>query len=744
MSIRPDTRDSATLFQPGTTVPAAILTIGLLLWTSLSAQAALGPENVAVVVNSRSWASRTIANYFIHLRAIPEHNVIYVDNNLLYANLESVNIDGLREQILTPVLQTLESRGVADQIDCIVYSTDLPFAVGIARELKEQHGKTFNPAPVGSINGMTYLYPLTLSGDPRYVNPGVNLYCRTRVLSTRSEGESRGVRMGFAPAMGFTRSFRFQPNGSVSLSGPGMRYMLSTVLGVTTGRGNSVSEVIQMLYRSVEADGTRPDGTIYYMANEDIRARTRAWGFEVAVKMLDALGVRASILPEEIPTNRPDVAGLMMGVAGFDWSRSGSTILPGAICEHLTSYGGALGERSSQTPLSEFIRNGAAGASGTVSEPLAMQSKFPTPLIHVYYASGCTLAEAFYQSIDQPFQLLIVGDPLCRPWARIPDVRVEDPTDGQTVSGLVTITPRGQAREGDILAGFALFVDGQFTTAARLGDPLLLDTRGLDEGHHLLTVVAQVNDPIQTRGRASLAIQVDNHGMDSLTFTRPEPLSPHPWGTPVQVEASQSEATRIEILHNALVVGVIEGSSGRVSIPTDLLGIGPVTLHAVAETPSPAGGTLKVRAEPIRVEVAPPVPLPPSAIAEGVELAPGAMVRSDSGETHVIAEPNLFKILKDAGIREGESFTVEGWFRAPETDIYQLQAFADMDLHVSIDGHEFDLPRRGWRFAPLSLQAGMHHLVISGKVDHGNNLCIRLGHRGARFLAGPWFLHARP
>ena len=60
----------------------------------------------------------------------------------------------------------------------------------------------------------------------------------------------------------------------------------------------------------------------------------------------------------------------------------------------------------------EFLRHGAAGSSGTVTEPYAIQAKFPTPFIQTVYAHGYTLGEAFYQSVSGPYQLLIVGDAL--------------------------------------------------------------------------------------------------------------------------------------------------------------------------------------------------------------------------------------------------------------------------------------------------------------------------------------------
>ena len=73
------------------------------------------------------------------------------------------------------------------------------------------------------------------------------------------------------------------------------------------------------------------------------------------------------------------------------------------------------------------MRYGAAGSRGTVHEPYAQHPKFPNPLIHVFYADGCSLAEAFYRGIWGPYQLMGVGDGLARPFARFVDVEVKAP-----------------------------------------------------------------------------------------------------------------------------------------------------------------------------------------------------------------------------------------------------------------------------------------------------------------------------
>ena len=111
------------------------------------------------------------------------------------------------------------------------------------------------------------------------------------------------------------------------------------------------------------------------------------------------------------------------------------------------AIGGVLSAGAGQTPLTEFLRYGAAGSSGTVCEPYAIQNKFPVPAIQVHYARGCSLAEAFYQSVWGPYQLLIVGDPLCRPWARIPAIHVSGVEAGATVHGRLILKPTAEAAD---------------------------------------------------------------------------------------------------------------------------------------------------------------------------------------------------------------------------------------------------------------------------------------------------------
>src|SRR5205814_1871731 len=113
---------------------------------------------------------------------------------------------------------------------------------------------------------------------------------------------------------GFRSWYDWGPKGELMEAG-GSRYLLSTMLGVTSGRGNTVQEVVHYLERSAAADGTIPPGTIYFMSDADIRSKTRAGGMQLAVQELKQLGVQAAVLTDPLPKGRKDVQGLMCGVA---------------------------------------------------------------------------------------------------------------------------------------------------------------------------------------------------------------------------------------------------------------------------------------------------------------------------------------------------------------------------------------------------------------------------------------------
>ena len=429
-------------------------------------QAGGGPDNVLLVVNQRSWASHTIANYYRALRQLPDDHVVYLDWS---KRVTGTDIESFRREILGPVIEAMRAKGLSKQIDYVIYSADFPYSINYKKDIDAEE-----PRPFASLTGLTYYAPQVMSRKIGYLELDSNWYMQPWQMRP-------GERPTPIPeSRGFRASIGWLERGGMTLHG-GQHYFLSTMLAYTSGRGNSISEAIDYLQQSAAADGTFPRGTIYFAQTNNIRSQARHFSFPLVVDKLKRVGVHAEILNTIVPTRRNDVAGLVMGMNNFNWPAAQNQVVPGAICDNFTSYGGILKENSPQVPLTSFLRSGAAGASGTVVEPMSILSKFPHPMMHLHYVHGCSLAESFYQSVHGPYQLLIVGDPLCQPWAHTPDLKLDGLKANATLQGTIRIIPSAKTTDSEQIHHFEFFFDGRRVAVHRPGEALVFDTRAVDD-----------------------------------------------------------------------------------------------------------------------------------------------------------------------------------------------------------------------------------------------------------------------
>lgn len=673
-----------------------------------------GPEGVAVIVNSESPESTALANEYVHLRRIPMPNVIYL-KGIPPADKE-VSIEDFRTKILLPLFQALEARGVASQIDTIIYSVGFPTTVNFQGDIGSDQQTPKAITAGASLTGLTYLYQAVLAkAAPYYLSFDINWYYRKptpkrqdtapwteeettkfgeikklldeysrrssqniedkewaatfrkdlggllddllkthpnhqnlltlragqrvlegqadeamsllqqaydcgwwnleqltndpmwKSLASRADYKALEERMKHpeftvAPAQGFRGSAGWDATGKAVDPEKGRRYLLCSMLAVRGVRGNTPGEALSYLKRSIDADDTCPKGTIYLMRNNDVRSTCREWAYGPTAEALKKLGVKVVITNGVLPQNAADVAGVMTGTSDFDWNKSGSTLLPGAFCDNLTSYGGILTQNSGQTPLTEFLRHGAAGASGAVAEPYALQAKFPYAPLQAFYAAGCNLAEAYYQSVQGPYQLLLVGDPLCQPWARRPKINPLGSAIDQPLKGTLNIRPMVTPPPGKAIGLVKLYIDGRLTVTAKPGDPLVLDTKKIDEGNHELRIVALTDDAIQTQGRYITRILVANKKArysvippKQVEFTDRDTIE-----ATVQCEGAIGHA----LFLNGAMLTTVGGASAKLSIPARSLGYGPMVLQPVAFFDNM--GEQKNWGTPFRIRISPP------------------------------------------------------------------------------------------------------------------------------------------
>jgi tetratricopeptide (TPR) repeat protein len=440
---------------------------------------------------------------------------------------------------------------------------------------------------------------LYLKNDPRF--DGLRNEPDFQVLELTLDEQIKELQ----PASGFDARLAWTPNGvPVAQARFGLRFMLSTVLGVTRGAGTSLPQAIQALERSAAADFTHPQGVFYFMLTEDVRTTTRQWGYIGAVDDLRSMGFRAEVLKSVLPMGKEQVLGLQFGTPSFDWNSTGSQFVPGAIADNLTSLGGVMTSGAGQTNLSELIKAGAAGSSGTVTEPYALQEKFPHPNMYVAYARGASLAEAFYLSVTGPYQLLIVGDPLCQPFSSAPQPKFDsglrklavNPTlslefeeVGQSYDEWLESTQSPSQNTTPLTAmSVRMLLDGATPRDVPMKSNMTINLKGLTAGYHEIGLQFAAEGPLAQRSNGLVPLWLGPTDSVELTLDAVLPSSRRDHQVSLRsgmvvAKVKSLEGQRVSLWHDAEQLASASGNASDFSIPIETLGLGPVRLQAKAE-----------------------------------------------------------------------------------------------------------------------------------------------------------------
>jgi hypothetical protein len=354
---------------------------------------------------------------------------------------------------------------------------------------------------------------------------------------------------------------------------------MSMMLSVTRDLGITQTEAIENLNTSVGADYTYPQGAFIFTKTSDVRTTTREPSFAMAIGRLQSLGMNAKVVERAMPVAGERCSGVTMGASDYSWGRNGAVLLPGAIAENLTSLGGAM-TNNAQTKATEFLRYGAAASSGAVTEPYSIQNKFPHPMIHVHYVEGLTLAESFYSSVLCPYQLLMVGDPLCQPYGKPPRFAIEPLTksvaDGQPFRVHLRTESDGKSTEPESLLWM---LDGVARSEAPFEPNVQMLFDKALPGAHEVRLVSKGAPPLESRFEQSLWLTTGPE-KEHLVLKAPEQwkLSDN---TPLTLTVeSLADLSDIKILHDFEVVGVIPRGERSIEIAPSHVGYGPVRFLA--------------------------------------------------------------------------------------------------------------------------------------------------------------------
>jgi uncharacterized protein (TIGR03790 family) len=179
--------------------------------------------------------------------------------------------------------------------------------------------------------------------------------------------------------------------------------------------GESFNEIKALIDRGVAADHSFPDGTAYLLNTSDKARSVRGKQFGIAKSALGALLAIKEIDADTI-VGRKDVMFYFTGLAQVP-DLGTLKFMPGALADHLTSFGGQLTDSKQMSSL-RWLEAGATASYGTVTEPCNHLQKFPMPALTMFhYLSGETAIEAYWKSVAWPGEGLFIGEPLARPFA---------------------------------------------------------------------------------------------------------------------------------------------------------------------------------------------------------------------------------------------------------------------------------------------------------------------------------------
>ena len=376
-----------------------------------------GPLNTVVLVNQQDPESLELGAYYAAARGIPQRNIVRVS----ISKTPDLAPAAFTNQVVQPLLDHLAAADVEGQIDFAAVAWRQPY-------------RTAGGALSNQFNSITAALLYGVKSAP-YPTP-CNL--TAAALSPVHEAD-----ISFA---------------TLRPSLPGRPFAATLLTGLTLASAKLLVD------RSVAADFTHPGGDVYLLHTSDI-ARNVQWPqFDDAAMAMRMTPAPLSVIQADQDKlgNTADVAGYFAGLPNHRPEVETNSYTPGALGNHLTSFGGRIHDSIGQMSILRWIETGSVGAAGTVDEACNFTNKFPSARVHLHHARGYALAESFLQSIQHPYQTLVVGDPLCQPYATPPVVVISGVTNQQVVAGTVVLNLSGSSPLPGVRIGrMELYADGR-------------------------------------------------------------------------------------------------------------------------------------------------------------------------------------------------------------------------------------------------------------------------------------------
>jgi len=355
--------------------------------------AAQSADNVLVVINDASQTSVQIGEYYARKRAIPQDHVVHLKT----ATTDGIARSEYSRTLEGPIGSWLVAHQLTDKVLYIVLTKGVPLRVdgtsglqgtvaSVDSELTLAYRRLVgSPAVsvVGRVPNPYYLGEKPLSEAQPFSRLTSDLYLVTRLDGYTVDDVLKLIDRGSAPST--TGKIVLDQRASL-LDAGGDKWLQQTADRLR--QAGTIDIVLDMSKSVVSTDG--PVLGYYSWGSNDPANRLRHFGLQFAPGA---------------------IAGMFVSTDGRTFTEPPADWVPGGADQR--GYG-------SQSLAGDLIRDGVTGVSAHVMEPF-LDATIRPQILFPAYLRGFTLAESYY--LAMPFlswQTIIVGDPLCAPFARQP------------------------------------------------------------------------------------------------------------------------------------------------------------------------------------------------------------------------------------------------------------------------------------------------------------------------------------
>lgn len=395
-------------------------TVILLALVYCGSTSALEPDEILVIANQDRIESGRIARYYCRKRGVPDKNILSLP---LGANLsDTISRDNYEKQLAEPIRKRLNVSEFPGKFRCLLMTYGVPFKVEGRGPLKNQQNKLRELKELIKLEKKK-IEQLKQNDSAEYKQSNRRL-AQLQFQIDRINGKETNASVDSELSMVLFEDYdlyRWKPN---KLKNDVLGLNFRTLM-VSRLDGPDDQIVTGIVDKAIKAEKTGLKG-IAYIDSRGIIRNDMFGHFEKSLHDLATLTELRTDMPvKEERTAKLFAPGICKQTAIYcGWYSLKKYVdafdfVDGAVGYHIASFEAvSLRDPNSSQWCPSMLRDGITATLGAVSEPYLHSFPEPRAFFAELYEGSC-LVEAYYRT--KPFnswQLLLVGDPLYRPFKR--------------------------------------------------------------------------------------------------------------------------------------------------------------------------------------------------------------------------------------------------------------------------------------------------------------------------------------